>query len=104
MEGGVKIDPNDVPKVVLLSRQNLGDEMIPIKEPLTTENVENLENRDVLNPRGGVNNLWRVGHRASSRRAEGSRSRGRGSATMGAGRERVKTHIEVVMVRSKKLM
>ena len=103
MEGGVKFDPSDVPEIVLLSGQNLGDEVIPVKEPLTAENVENLENRDALNPRGGVGNLWRGGHRANSRRAEGGRSGGRGSATAGVGRERVKTHSEMMMVRSKKL-
>ena len=103
MEGGVEFNPSDVPKVVLLSGQNLGDEVIPVKEPLTAENVEHLKNRDALNPRGEVSDLWRGGHRASSRRAEGGRSGGRGSATVGAGRERVKTHIEMMMIRSKKL-
>jgi hypothetical protein len=42
--------------LILLSRQDVGDEVIPIEEPPMTENVENVENRggvNFLNPQRG---------------------------------------------------
>ena len=44
VENGVEVDPGDVPQVVLLGGQNLGDKMVPIEEPLSAKNVENLKN------------------------------------------------------------
>ena len=45
MKDGVKVNPGDVSMVVLLSRQDLEDKVVPIKEPLTVENIQNLEDR-----------------------------------------------------------
>ena len=66
--------------------------MVPVKEPLMTEDIENLEDRSPIYPGEGTVRLWRESHRAVSSVAGGSWSRGRRSATAGAGRERMKTH------------
>ena len=48
MESGVEVNPGDIPTVVCLHRQNLGNEMVPIKEPLATENIQNLKDRGTI--------------------------------------------------------
>ena len=93
MKRGVKVNPCDVPKAVFLSRQDLGDEMIPVEEPLTTENIEDLEDRGSIYPREGGVGLRRGCHREGSSLAEGRGSGGGGGATARVGRERMKTHV-----------
>ena len=48
VKDGVEVNPDDVPAVVFLSRQNLGNKVVPVKEPLATEDVQNLEDRGVI--------------------------------------------------------
>ena len=43
MKDRVEVNPGDISKAVLLSGQNLEDEMVSVEEPLMAENVENLE-------------------------------------------------------------
>jgi hypothetical protein len=55
--------------LILLSGQDVGDEVIPIEEPLMMENVENVENRGgvgFLNPQRGrvVSSRVRRGRRS----------------------------------------
>ena len=44
MKRGVEVNLDDVSEAVFLRRQDLGDKVIPVEEPLTTKNVEDLEN------------------------------------------------------------
>ena len=45
MKDGVEVDPGNISVVVLLHRQNLGNKMIPIEEPLAAEDIQNLKDR-----------------------------------------------------------
>jgi hypothetical protein len=50
---GSKLDPGNVPVFSLLGRDDMSQEVSPRKEPTTTEDVENVEDRKFDFPRGG---------------------------------------------------
>jgi hypothetical protein len=56
VELGLKINPKELATVVLLGREDVRDEVIPIEEPPTPENVQDVKNRGdigLLDPRRG---------------------------------------------------
>ena len=81
VECGVELNPSEVASVILLSRQDLGNEVVLVEEPLATKTIENLKNQgsittndqDTLNFAGRVSNRW----------AGDSGLRGRRSALLG---------------------
>jgi hypothetical protein len=50
---GSELNPGNVPVLSLLGRDGVGQEVGPREEPATTEDVENVEDREVDFPRGG---------------------------------------------------
>ena len=56
VELGLKINPEEFVAVVLLGGEDVRDEVIPIEEPPTPENVQDFKDRGdvgLLDPRGG---------------------------------------------------
>jgi hypothetical protein len=51
VEWGRKLHPGNVPVLCLLSRDDISQEVGPGKEPMTTEDVEDIKNREVDVPR-----------------------------------------------------
>src|SRR5882672_11489040 len=45
VKGGQEIYPDDVASVVFLRRQNICEEVVPVKEPLTSEHVQDVKDR-----------------------------------------------------------
>ena len=45
VEEGVKVNPDDIPVGILLSRYDLGNKIIPVEEPLATKDIQHLKNR-----------------------------------------------------------
>jgi len=70
---GRKLDPGNFSVLRLLSRDDIGHEVGSGKEPTTTEDVENVEDRQVDVLRGGS-----VGPGPSGRHWRRGRGRGRG--------------------------
>ena len=69
VECGVELNLSEVALVILLSRQDLGNKMVPVEEPLVTKYIKNLENRWAIFPRAN--------HRGSSSGGEANSLRGR---------------------------
>jgi hypothetical protein len=56
VELGLKINPKELATVVLLGREDVHNEVIPIEEPPTPENIQDVKNRGdvgLLDPQGG---------------------------------------------------
>jgi hypothetical protein len=56
VELGLKVDPEKLAVFILLGGEDVRDEVIPIEEPPTPENVQDVKDRGdvgLLNPRGG---------------------------------------------------
>jgi hypothetical protein len=56
VELGLKVNPKELAAVVLLGREDVRDEVIPVEEPPTPEDVQDVKNRGdvgLLNPRRG---------------------------------------------------
>jgi hypothetical protein len=56
VELGLEIDPEEFVAVILLSREDVRDEVVPVEEPPTPENIQDVKNRGdvgLLDPRGG---------------------------------------------------
>ena len=56
VKGGLEVNPEQTTVLVLLSGQNVSDKVVPVEEPATPENVQDVEYRGAtvfLNPRGG---------------------------------------------------
>jgi hypothetical protein len=56
MKLGLEVDPEEFATFILLCREDVYDEVVPVEEPSLPENIQDIENRGdigLLNPRGG---------------------------------------------------
>jgi hypothetical protein len=56
VELGLKVNPKNLAVVVLLGREDVRDEVVPIEEPPTSENIQDVKNRGdvgLLDPQRG---------------------------------------------------
>jgi hypothetical protein len=56
VELGLKINPKELATVILLGREDVRDEVIPVEEPPTPEDIQDVKNRGdvgLLNPQRG---------------------------------------------------
>ena len=91
VELGLKVNPKEFAVVVLLGREDVRDEMIPVEEPSTPENVQDVKDRGdvgLLDPRGGraVGVEDRRGRGSQLQLLVGKREDGRGELASSSGR------------------
>jgi hypothetical protein len=56
MKLGLEVDPEEFATFILLCREDVRNEVVPVEEPSLPENIQDIENRGdigLLNPRGG---------------------------------------------------
>ena len=54
VKGGLEVNPVQAASVVLGSGENVGDKVVLVKEPAMSEDVENVEDRQLLEAREGI--------------------------------------------------
>src|SRR5580693_1748248 len=91
VELGLEIDPEEFVAVILLSREDVRDEVVPVEEPPTPENIQDVKNRGdvgLLDPRGGraVGIEDRRGRGCQLQLLVGKREDGRGELASSSGR------------------
>jgi len=73
VKGGLKVHPGITALIALLSREDVGNKMVPVEEPMSPEDIENIENGKLTI----VRDDWLSMHR--NRRDNSGRQRTRGS-------------------------
>jgi hypothetical protein len=91
VERGLKINPNELSCLAFLSREDVCDEMVPVEEPSSTEDIEDIKKRkfhSAVLPITGLRRRRGHGRLAKSRGGRGSHlcplrgwGRGKGRAT-----------------------
>jgi hypothetical protein len=88
---GLKVNPEQLAAFILLSREDVCDEVVPIEEPPTPEDIQDVKDRGdvgLLNPRGGraVGVEDRRGRGGQLQLLVGKREDGRGELASSSGR------------------
>ena len=91
MKLGLKVNPEQLAAFILLSREDVCDEVVPIEEPPTPEDIQDVKDRGdvgLLNPRGGraVGVEDRRGRGGQLQLLVGKREDGRGELASSSGR------------------
>jgi hypothetical protein len=53
VERGTEVDPGEVSAVILLGREDVGGEVVPVEEPPSTKSVQDVEHRRFIFSFGG---------------------------------------------------
>jgi len=48
VKGGLKVHPGKTTLIAFLSREDVGNEMVPVEEPMGLKDVENIENGKLM--------------------------------------------------------
>jgi len=73
VKGGLKVHPGITALIAFLSREDVGNEMVPVEEPTGAKDIENIEDGKLV----GVRDTWLCLH--WNRRDDGRRRRTRRS-------------------------
>ena len=66
MKQGLEINPSEVSTCIFLGRQDISNEVVPVKEPLVPENIQDIKDGGTI-----IHNLRGSGSRSLSRRGKG---------------------------------
>jgi len=93
VKGGLKIHPGITALIALLSGEDVGNEMVPVKEPMGLEDIENIENGELTVVRDDWLCMHQNGRDNSRCRGMRGSRRGRGSLFCLFGRGRGKGRV-----------